>query len=254
MVPSLMDESMEDIFKKTGMELEGHEACWSIQYNFDKTGKTFGMFMNFFKIFTKAMLFGDSGGEILLSYSQKVETKKLGCVTGVYGVMKWHTDIENIQKPEEFDFLLTEYEINLPSPIPEENSECYAIHRGIRISLRPKASVCADATIKILSKLDSKFTSNLENVQMCLPCKKCILDGKYGYFPLEEGVRLQSAHSRCSQNFEHTMDEASIEIMQRAAEPEPFQLEPLMGAKKKDLGLEIFEKSGLKRKMLSGEL
>ena len=108
------------------MELEGHEACVSIQYNFDKTGETLRMFMRFFKIFTKAMLSKDSGGEILMSYSQKVETKKLGCVTGVYGVMKWHTHIANIQKPEEFEFLLTEYEINLPSP--KKNSKCYICH------------------------------------------------------------------------------------------------------------------------------
>jgi GTPase SAR1 family protein len=252
LVPSLIDDSMEDEFKKTGMELEGHEACVSIQYNFDKTGETFAMFMKFLKIFAEEMLLGNKGGEILTSYSQKVEERKLGNVTGVRGVMKWHTDIANIREPEEFEFLLTEYEINLPSP--QKNSEFYAIHRGIRISLRPKNGSVCDAMVEILSKLDSKFTRTMENVQRCLPCKQCILDGKYGYFLLEEGMRLPSANSRCSQNLQHTMEETLIEIMQRAEQPEPFQLEPLMDRKKEDLGLEIFQTSDLRTRMLSGEL
>jgi len=244
---------MEDIFKKTGMELEGHEACVSLQYNFDKTGGTFALFNESLKVFTKAMLFGDKGGEITMSYSQKVESKKLGNVAGILGVLKWHTDLANIL-PEEFEFLLTEHEMNLPTPFPQESSECCAMHRGIRISLRPKTGSVSAATVKILKMLDSKFTSNFKHLQRCVPCKKCIIDGKYGYFPLEEGMRLSSAHSRCSQNLEHTMDERLIEIMQKAQEPESFQLKPLMETKKEDLGLEAFETSEIKRKMDNGEL
>ena len=67
-------------------------------------------------------------------------------------------------------------------------------------------------------------------------------------------MRLPSAHSRCSQNLQHTLDKSLVEIMHRAEEPEPLQLKPLMGAKKEDLGLEIFQTSDLKRRMLSGGL
>ena len=39
-----------------------------------------------------------------------------------------------------------------------------------------------------------------------------------------------------------------------AQEPEPFKLESLMKMKKEDLGLEVFEKSDIKKKMLNGDL
>ena len=50
------------------------------------------------------------------------------------------------------------------------------------------------------------------------------------------------------------MDESLVEIMQRAQEPEPFQLKSLMELTKEDLGLEVFEKSDLKKNMLKGNL
>ena len=50
------------------------------------------------------------------------------------------------------------------------------------------------------------------------------------------------------------MDESLVEIMQRAQEPEPFQLMSLMEMSKEELGLEVFEKSDLKKTMLRGDL
>ena len=43
------------------------------------------------------------------------------------------------------------------------------------------------------------------------------------------------------------MDESIVEIMQRVQEPEPFQLKSLMELRKEDLGLEVFEKSDLRK-------
>ena len=63
--------------------IERHEESVSIQYNFDKHGQNVGTFPRFLKIFTESMILGEKGGEILMSYSQKVEKKKLGNVAWV---------------------------------------------------------------------------------------------------------------------------------------------------------------------------
>ena len=67
-------------------------------------------------------------------------------------------------------------------------------------------------------------------------------------------MRLQSTDGLCCPHLEHTVDESLVEIMQRAQDPEPFQLKCLMEMRKEDLGLEVFEKSDLKKKMLNGDL
>ena len=118
LVPSLINDGMEEKIKKRGMELERHEESVSIQYNFDK--QNVGIFPRFLKIFTESMILGEKGGEILMSYSQKVEKKKLGNVAGVLGVMKWHT--KGIREPETFEFLLSEQESTLPSPELESDT------------------------------------------------------------------------------------------------------------------------------------
>ena len=255
LVPSLINESMEERVRTRGEELERHEACVSIQYDFDKDGKSIGMYYHLLKVFTESMLLGEKGGEIRMSYSQKVEQKKLGNVAGVLGVMRWHT--KGIREPEAFEFLLSEHETTLPSPDPDENtsnSDCYAIHRGIRVSLRPVKGQICEAMFEILSMLDAKFTLNLQGFQRCQFCRQCTAEGKYGYFPLKEGMQLQSTDGLCCPNQEHTMDESLVEIMQGAQEPEPFQLNSLMEMKLEDLGMEVFKKSAIKNKMLKGDL
>ena len=255
LVPSLINDSMETKFKKKRLELEGHEACVSIQYNFDQLGQNVGIFQRFLKIFTESMILGEKGGEILMSYSQKIEKKTLGNVGGVLGVMKWH--IKGITEPETFEFLLSEHESTLPSPDLDEdesNSECYAIHKGIRISLKPTKGQIHGAMFEIFSLLDSKFMLNLQGVQRCLLCRECTFEGNYGSFPLTEGIQLQSTNGLCRPPLEHYIEKNLAEMMQRAQQPEPFKLESLMEEKKEDLGLEVFEESDIKKKMLNGDL
>ena len=158
---------------------------------------------------------------------------------------------------EEFEFLLSEYDLT-PSDEEEDASEAnsgfFAIHRGIRISLRPIIGPVSEAVFEILSELDSRFALNLQDMQRCQICKQCIEEGKYGYFPLENGIKLKSSTRLCSPNLEHAMDKNLVRIMQKSLDPEPFQLQPLMDLKKEDLGLQIFEQSDLKEMMLRGEL
>ena len=80
--------------------------------------------------------------------------------------MKWHT--KGIREPETFEFLLSEQESTLPSPeleLDTSNRECYTIHKGIRISLRPIKGQVREAMFEILSVLDSKFTLNMQGIQ-----------------------------------------------------------------------------------------
>ena len=107
---------------------------------------------------------------------------------------------------------------------------------------------------EILFVLDSKFTLNLQGIQRCQLCKHCTDEGKYGFFPLKGGIWLHSTNGLCRPHLEHTMDESIVEIMQRVQEPEPFQLKSLMELRKEDLGLEVVEKSDLRRNMLKGSL
>ena len=91
LVPCLISDEMEGELKAKEKELDGDAACVSIMYGFDKDKGSIGMFQKFLYTIAKSMLFGERGGHILMSYSQKVEQKKLGSVPAVNGILKWHT-------------------------------------------------------------------------------------------------------------------------------------------------------------------
>ena len=258
LVPCLISDKMEEMMKTREKELEVDESCISIQYGFRKNNKTMGMFNKFLETITRSLLLGEKGGEILMSYSQKVEQKKLGNVAAVNGVLKWHT--KGIQKPEDFEFLLAEYETTFPSPDPEEDtssSQYYGRHRGIKFMLRRSEGPVNVATFDILRKLDTEFSLDLQSMAMAMDrwqfCRLCLREGKHGYFPLKEGIRIKSAHGRCSR-LKHSVDKCLVELMEKCHEPEPFQLKSLMEMKKESLGLEAFDKSDIKNKMLRGDL
>ena len=150
------------------------------------------MFHRMLDTIIRSMLLREKGGEILMSYSQKVEQKKLGNVAGVNGILKWHT--KGIKKPEEFEFLLAEYETTFPSPDPEEDtsiSQCYGRHRGIKFMLKRVEGPVNEAIFEILRKLDAEFSSDLHSMHRCLFCRRCLLEEKYGYFSLKDGIRMK---------------------------------------------------------------
>ena len=69
-----------------------------------------------------------------------------------------------------------------------------------------------------------------------------------------EGLQILTPDGLCSPDLEHNMDKNLVGMMQTVNEPEPFQLESLMKMNKESLGLEVFQDSELKKKMLKGEL
>ena len=64
---------------------------------------------------------------------------------------------------------------------------------------------------------------------------------------------MKSAHDRCSR-LKHSVDTSLVEMMEKCHEPEPFRLKSLMEMKKESLGLEAFNNSEIKKKMLMGDL
>ena len=98
------------------------------------------------------------------------------------------------------------------------------------------------AIFEILRVLDAKFSLDRQSMNRCQFCKMCLLDGKYGYFPLKEGIQITSAHVRCSR-LKHSMDKSLYEIMDK-----PCRLE--MATPRNDLGNETFEESDIKTNFL----
>ena len=87
------------------------------------------------------------------------------------------------------------------------------------------------AIFEILRVLDAKFSLDRQSMNRCQFCKMCLLDGKYGYFPLKEGIQITSAHVRCSR-LKHSMDKSLYETSRN------------------DLGNETFEESDIKTNFL----
>ena len=253
LVPCLISDEMEGELKAKEKELDADAACVSIMYGFDKDKGSIGMFQKFLYTIAKAMLFGERGGHILMSYSQKVEQKKLGSVAAVNGILKWHT--KGIQKPEEFEFLLVEHETTFSwfSRGDASTNHSFARHRGIKVMLKQAQGPVSKALFEILQELDGNFSLDLQSVHRCLLCRLCLNEGEHGFFPLEEGITMKSAHERCSR-LKHQVDKDLVDMMEQCHEPEPFQLESLMDTDKESLELEPFCESSVKRKMLDGDL
>ena len=91
------------------MEKDPDSVC--LQFVCLRNRETQGIYFKFLKDFSRAFLWGEMGGEILFSSNQKLEGRQLGTVGGIHGVLRWHE--EGIQEPQEFCFLILEWEGSL---------------------------------------------------------------------------------------------------------------------------------------------
>ena len=258
LVPCLISDKMEAKLKDKDREFERCEAGVSIQYSLEKDRSSIDMYHRFLETFTRSMLVGDKGGEIQMSYAQKVENKKLGNVAAIYGKIKWTT--ADMEKPEQFDFLLAEYETTLPPIDLEEETErkveerrraeCFGRHCAIRFMLKPEGGSVTTAMFEIFRKFDNEISGDLRNVHRCLLCKECLLAGEYGYFSLNNGIVSPSNIHLCSRS-EHSVDKGIVEIMNKWSYR---QLESLMERGKEFLGLQPWENSDIRKQMLEGTL
>ena len=256
LVPCLIKDSMEQKIKKKEKELDTCSEALSYQYSFDKNRGSIGKYNTLVAAFAKQFLWGESGGDLVLAYSQKIEERKLGNVGGISGYLRWHTE-GGIQKAEEFEFLLLEYETTLDEDEDEGASKWYARHRGLRVYLKPLEGALSKSMLEIMADVDKLFsdTADLDGVQRRMFCRPCQRDGKPGYFKLVEGMRLESLAkaASCSER-SHKQDPRIIEAMKKTFERKPFSLKSLMKMDKESLHLETFEESQIKADMFNNQL
>ena len=170
------------------MEKDPDSVC--LQFVCLRNRETQGIYFKFLKDFSRAFLWGEMGGEILFSSSQNLEGRLLGTVSGIHGVLRWHE--EGIQEPQEFSFLILEWEGTLQSSHLEEspNSKAFAQHRAIKILLRPEEGNLRASVLEILSKVNDVVSESLGPVRRLLSCKLCQMLGQPGFFELGEDLEL----------------------------------------------------------------
>ena len=181
---------------------------------------------------------------MLLSYSQKVENKRLGIVAGIWGCLKWQGN--QSAKPEQFEFMFLEYE-DSPFDPTEESEKCFALSRSVKIYLRSDTKCLSQDTFDVLREMDNVFSVDLQDAVRKLACKTCQREEKEGYFWLENGLKLSTDNTRCNDLNRHKIRKEVMAIMSK-----PFILQSLINEVKAD-DLQEFQNSDILQKMESGD-
>ena len=252
MIPCLINETMEPLVNKIEENLDKDEEAICVRYLFDRSSATIGLYHKFLEIFSQIFLWGENGGDIDMAFSQKVEGKKLGCVGGVQGSIKWIT--EGMQEPDSFTFLILEYETGFIPEDSEETRRPFSVERGLRIYLKPEKGKLTGAVFDIFQKLDKGFSPFLGVVQRSLSCKDCQQKQNDGFFFLDQGIELTSTSRRCEAKHQHKPREQIINLLKESKGKDLINLETLMAQDKSLLGLEPFESSQIKKDMEEGIL
>ena len=254
LVPSLISSKTAKKMLEDEVTISKNPESVCLQFVSLKNRGSQGMYFNFLRDFSKAFLWGEMGGEITVAWSQNIEGRQLGPVGGVQGVLRWHE--EGVQEPQEYRFLILEWEGNIQASHVEEDpySKSFARHRVVRLHLLPKQGDLRTPVLEILSKVNEVVSTNLGSVRRLLSCKPCQLGGKPGFFELGEDLQLESEYDECSE-LEHAPDEKKVlQLRKDFAREKPFKLASLMKMPKENLGLEQFQSSKIKKNMLRGHL
>ena len=254
MIPCLIDDTMEAKINDVERDLNNDEEAVCVRYLFDRTNSTIGLYHKFLEMFTRTFLWGENGGEFDVAFSQKVEKRRLGCVGGVQGTIRWITD--GIQKAKLFSFLILEYETAFcPAEFGGGNSpKPYSVDRGVRIHLKPQSGQLTKATFEILRKLDEVFSPFVGDTQRSLSCKECQKNKKDGVFFMEEGLSLASSTRPCTWDLQHKPSQRIADLIETSQGDNLFDFNALMTREKSQLGLEPFKSSQMKRDMENGKL
>ena len=252
-IPSLISSKTTEKILRAEVDMEKDPDSVCLQFVCLKNRDTQGMYFKFLKDFSRAFLWGEMGGEILFSSSQKLEGRQLGTVGGIHGVLKWHE--EGVLEPQEFLFLILEWEGTLNSSHLEDSphSKAFARHRAIKILLRPEQGGLRASVLEILSKVNDVVSESLGPVRRLLSCKLCQMLGEPGFFELKEDLQLLSEYEQCSE-LEHRPERKILQLKKDSANEKPFELTSLMKIPKANLELEQFQTSHIKRNMLKGRL
>ena len=248
MIPCLIKDDMEEKMKRKESEMEKSDDAICFMYEFNCNSPSIWKYYKLLEVFAKTFL-AQNMGKFHSAYSQKIEKRRLGTVAGIQGTLRWTNSKTGMQKPEEYSFLLLEYE----SPVDtlDQEKRPFALNRGIKFHLQPTTGEMTEDVFSILEKMDAAFKPHLDEVQRSLACKECLQDGTPGYFRLQEGVKLDSEIEKCSET-EHSLPQKLTCNMRK--KQKPFEMKNLLAVKKTSLNLEPFEDSKIRRDMLSGDL
>ena len=109
MIPCLISDSMEEELHEKEKEFKAHDEVLCVRYLFDRNSSTIGLYHKFLEVFTRSFLWRENGGDFSAAFSQKVESRKLGCVGGAYGTVRWSTH----EIPSTFSSLRTNLQSDL---------------------------------------------------------------------------------------------------------------------------------------------
>ena len=262
LVPCLINDKMERKMMLKAEELSKCPEAITVQYKFDHDSQSIGKYHQVLSLFIKNFVWGEEkGGNIIHAFSQKVEQRKLGVVGGVGGHLTWLKP-GDVQDPDVFEFQITEIETSFQAfgGSDDEETKCHAVHRAIRLTLRPDKQAMSRGSFEIIKKFDEIVSEELgETVRRSLMCKgcqtQCGQDEDEGDFLMREGMELKNPRNPCT-NFErsHTLDARIVTTVQQANPRKPFELHSLMSMKKETLGLECFKNSGIKTQLENGIL
>ena len=260
-IPSLISDQMGEQIMKDQEELNMANNSLSLNYHFDHNESTVDIYFKLLDQFAKCFFWKTSGGDLRLTYGQKVEKRSLGLVNGASGDLRWLT--KDVKRSEAFDFLIMEYETNKSSV--DGKSAPFATHKVIKIHLRPKMTTddkgweihpkLTKDVFEIFQKLDKHFTQGLEmrDAQRSLSCKKCQKEGKQGIFFLDSSLKIKSDSRFC--DLGHSIPDDIEWMMEMSGKADtPFRLKAFMKRNKKDLELEKFSESKIKTDMFAGTL
>ena len=112
-----------------------------------------------------------------------------------------------------------------------------------------------EAVHEILMNMDRMFSMDLTiPVRRSLACKQCQKEGKAGDFLLTDNMLLdQPDIEQCSEE-NHMVEEKVAKVMEGNTERKPFQLDALMKKEKGALGLQAFQDSMIRRKIVNNTL
>ena len=135
--PSLISSRTGEKMLRDRAAINKNPDSVCLQFVCPNKRETQGMYFNFLKDFSEAFLWGEMGGEITLASYRRMQDRPLGAVGGVQGVLRWHE--EGVQEPQEYRFLILEWEGTLQSPYIEWHpySNSFAKHRAVQIHLMP---------------------------------------------------------------------------------------------------------------------
>ena len=247
-IPSLIGDKMsQQIIDQE--ELNNGDETLCLNYHFDRDESTVNVYFKLLHEFAKCFFWGDLGGDLRLTYGQKVENRRLGLVNAASGTLRWLTT--DIKKSEVFDFLILEYDEHNDSSFPVP----FATDKELRIHLRSRRKVTKDV-FEIFRKLDKKFTEALPTDQVIrrsLSCKECQKEGKNGIFFLDSNLKIKVNARFCDSG--HSISDEIEWMMEMCGKAKtPFRLDNIMMKPKEELGLEPFATSQIKKDMMSGTL